>query len=358
VLTPLVSICVPNLNTVSFLQERFESIFQQTFQDWELFVYDSYSEDGSWELIQSLAGKEKRMRIAQGFSEGPYPAWNECLRRTTGKYVYIATSDDSMSPDFLEKMVAALERHPDCDLAHAPLVIVDETGARINGNNWPSCTTFADGLGDLHKVPHIRRAPYDGLLHLTARHSVLSITQLLIRRSIFSRIGNFSNRWGSVSDFNWEMKAGLVADTVHIPDTWATWRLHANQISAGIDVSSKDYCRKFEEMIDDALLNCQAYLPFPVIAALKSGVFNEAKDMRNFYASLRQRRERLMSRRLFQVSQFCRGSKIVRNELVGQMFGKPKWLERFPIQTRALLESLGHEPLACSDSANSFPAAI
>jgi hypothetical protein len=37
---PKVSICVPNLNTRPFLPERFETIFNQTFQDWKLIVYD------------------------------------------------------------------------------------------------------------------------------------------------------------------------------------------------------------------------------------------------------------------------------------------------------------------------------
>ena len=55
---PKVSICVPNLNTRPYLPERFETIFNQTFQDWELIVCDSYSDDGSWEYIQELAARE------------------------------------------------------------------------------------------------------------------------------------------------------------------------------------------------------------------------------------------------------------------------------------------------------------
>src|SRR6185436_8243728 len=120
-MTPLVSICVPTLNSLSFLKERFDSIFQQPFQDWELFVYDSYSDDGSWEFIQKVAAGEKRIRTMQGPRKGPYPAWNECLRQTRGELVYIATSDDSMAPDFLEKMAGALEEHSDCEIAHCPL---------------------------------------------------------------------------------------------------------------------------------------------------------------------------------------------------------------------------------------------
>ena len=228
-MTPRVSICVPNLNTLPFLRERFDTIFSQTLGDWDLFVYDSHSDDGAWEFIQHLATRERRMRIAQGPREGPYPAWNECLRQTQGELVYIATSDDTMAPDFLEKMVAALDRHKDCELAHCPLVILDEHGTPVTNQSWPECTVFGDGIGELAHKPHVRKAPHDGLLQLTGRHAYLSITQLLIRRSLFSRIGNFPDKWGSTSDFNWEMKAGLVANTVHVPDTWASWRVHSKQ---------------------------------------------------------------------------------------------------------------------------------
>ena len=141
-MTPRVSICVPNLNMLPFLRERFATILGQTLQEWELFVYDSYSNDGAWEFIQQLAIRESRMRIAQGPREGPYPAWNECLRQTTAEFVYIATSDDTMAPDCLEKMVAALDRHQDCDLAHCPFVAIDESGAPVAEPKWPECSPF------------------------------------------------------------------------------------------------------------------------------------------------------------------------------------------------------------------------
>ena len=116
---PKVSICLPNLNTRSFLEERFATIYDQTFQDWELIVYDSFSDDGAWEYIQQQAAVEPRMRISQGPREGTPGSWNPCVCRATGRYVYIATSNDTMAPDCLENLVAAIEAHPECDLAHA-----------------------------------------------------------------------------------------------------------------------------------------------------------------------------------------------------------------------------------------------
>jgi succinoglycan biosynthesis protein ExoO len=89
-------------------------------RDWELLVYDSYSDDGAWEFIQQRAAWDNRIRVTQGPREGPYPAWNRCLCETKAEFVYIATSDDTMAADCLEKMVVALERYRDCDLAHCP----------------------------------------------------------------------------------------------------------------------------------------------------------------------------------------------------------------------------------------------
>jgi hypothetical protein len=348
--TPRVSICLPNFNTFPYLQERFDTIFRQTLQDWELFVYDSFSDDGSWELIERLASQEKRMRIAQGPREGPYPAWNECLRQTKANYVYIATSDDSMALDCLEKLVAALDQHNDCDLAHCPLVMIDETGARItNQTTWPGNTVFGHGIGDLVRKPHVRKAPHDGLLQLTGMHTYLSITQVLIRRSLFARTGMFPSKWGGVSDFNWEMRAGLVASMVHVPDTWATWRIRPNQDSATAGVRTVEHGRKFEDMVQDAISACEAYLEPRVVAGLKSGFLERARVLRCYYAGLRQRKK-TAKRRLFQLSQLCTGPAAVRSEIVCRVFGKPKWPEIAPVEIRVWLESIGLNPLITVDT--------
>jgi GT2 family glycosyltransferase len=129
-----------------------------------------------------------------------------------------------MPPDCLEVLAAALDAHPDCDVAHCPLRPIDEYGHELTGLlEWWRHAAFVQNSGALASRMHVRRAPFDGLLHLLGGSVYVSITQLLIRRSLFDRIGWFESTWGSVGDFNWSMRAGLVANTVHVPQTW---RLH------------------------------------------------------------------------------------------------------------------------------------
>jgi glycosyltransferase involved in cell wall biosynthesis len=230
-MTPKVSICLPNLNTRPFLPERFETIFNQTFHDWELIVCDSYSDDGSWEYIQELAAREPRMRIFQTPRKGTYAGFNDCIRQARGEYVYIATSDDTMTPDCLEKMVAALEANPDCGLAHCCLDFIDERGAKLSsGHCWGNWFTTRF-IGDWNKKYHVRPRGHDAVVALALRTVYYSVTQILVCRNLFDQVGLYESRWGSFGDLEWQMRAALATKTVHVPEYLATWRIHPQQAS-------------------------------------------------------------------------------------------------------------------------------
>lgn len=247
---PRVSILLPNLNHRRFLEERLASILGQTFTDWELIILDSFSDDGAWEFLQAAAAADSRIVAGQAPRDGIYPNWNRCVEQAQGEFVYFATSDDTMTPDFLAEMVTALDAHPECDLAQCCLQGIDEHGAIIPG--WWRLTGAARFLGDYYLRPHLRRAPYDGVLHCTMHTIYHSITQLLIRRRTFARAGLFPNQYGPGGDFCWGMKAGLNCDVIHVPKFLATWRIHAAQASTGYRESAAERALMVR-MVSDAL---------------------------------------------------------------------------------------------------------
>jgi glycosyltransferase involved in cell wall biosynthesis len=337
---PLVSVCLPNVNTFPFLEERLDTILSQSLTDWELIIIDSFSNDGSWELFEKLARSDRRVTIAQE-PRGLYQSWNSCIQRAKGKYIYIATSDDTMAPDCLKKMVMALERNPECDIAQCRLEIIDKEG-RTQADHQ-DCTVFSSSLKSVLSKAHVRRAPFDGLLHLTGLMVHLSITELLIRRSLFSKIGLFESKWGSIGDRNWEMKAGLVTNTVFLPDTWASWRMHSANASALLKVHSPEYCAKVDEMIEDALENCKDRLLPELMSGLKSEWLPRSRYMRNYYASLANLGT--LQRRFFQISEAYSGDPMARTELRQRILGKPTWFDRFPLELKGWLESVGLGPM-------------
>lgn len=275
--TPRVTICLPNLNTFPYLAERIETIEAQTFGDWELVVCDNHSEDGAWEFFQELAARNPKVRIHQRDREGLYANWNNCIREARGEYVYIATSDDTMAPDCIEKMVAALDANPDCDLAHCPMRVIDGE-SRDAFDWWSAGSIFARSSGEWLHRPHKRIAPLDGLICLLGDNVYSSVTQLLIRRSLFDRVGLYRADWGSVGDFHWNLKAGLVASTVHVPDTWGGWRMHGDQATAAVRFGSEEHDRKIDAMIEDVLKS-------PLGSAVTADQLARTTELRGFLRS-------------------------------------------------------------------------
>ncbi len=186
---PKVSVVMPNLNYRHYLDERIQSVLNQTLTDFEYIIVDSYSDDGAWELIQEYAEKDSRLLISQAPRGIYWTCWNMCIQQARGEYIYIATSDDTMMPDCLEKMVAALDAHPECGICHCCLKAIDEKGEEILG--WWYEMPAPQFYGELMNKLHIRLAPYDGILHCAFGSIYLSMTQLLIRRKVFEQVGLF-----------------------------------------------------------------------------------------------------------------------------------------------------------------------
>ena len=344
--TPRVSICVPNLNTRPFLPDRFQTILDQSFQDWELLVYDSYSTDGAWDYFGELAAREPRMRIWQGPREGAPASWNPCIREAPRRIRlrrHERRHDASRLPRKAGRRVGGQP-----GLRHRALPVAGHRRARPRRRGGITVVVgtlrVRGSSGPLLHQPHVRRAPFDGMLHLLGGAVYISITQLLIRRALFDRIGMFESQWGSVSDFNWEMRAGLVANTIHVPDTWGGWRLHAAQATASASFGSEEHGQKIDSMIDHAVATCRSKLEPPAPRHLSSWVAR-AKDLRKFNRELVRHPDDTIARRRFIVAQLVTGSAAARAHVLCKLSGRVP--EEFHERLRNWLEYAGVGALLC-----------
>ncbi len=242
---PLVSICLPSLNTRPFLEDRMASIMDQSLRDWDLIVCDSYSDDGSWEFFQKFKD-DQRVRLHQVAREGIYAGWNECLKRVNGKYVYIATSDDTCSKLFLEKMVNALERNQDVDLAVCDFEFIDSKGAVIDPEPRGTARTF---YGKWLNRAHKRSGLLELLVHLCLDISWTTMTAVLFRASLLERTGFFPADCAPLGDQLWAMRASANSDTIFVPDKLATWRWHSSQVSSRHTLKCAEVNYKYTEKV-------------------------------------------------------------------------------------------------------------
>lgn len=222
--SPLISICVPNLNKRAFLEERMETLLAQTFTNWEMIVCDSYSEDGSWEFLQKFKN-EPRIRLFQVPRAGLYAGWNECLQRARGEYINIATSDDTASSELLEKLVEPLERRRDLHVSVCDFQEIDE-------NSHPTSVQlvrFREFLGKWLNIPHIRSGKTEFLANTVFIATWYTMAAVLFRRSLLEKTGLFRTDQKSFADTDWTLRASLATDIAYVPGRWTTFRLSSDQ---------------------------------------------------------------------------------------------------------------------------------
>ena len=134
--TTLVSIIVPNYNYARYLDQRMESILNQSYQNFEVIILDDKSTDNSLEVIEKYKSHPKvsKIIINETNSGSPFIQWERGINEASGDIVWIAESDDFCSPDFLETLVPLFVKN-DAVLAFCHSELVDENGQKLRENH-------------------------------------------------------------------------------------------------------------------------------------------------------------------------------------------------------------------------------
>ncbi len=134
---PKISVILPAYNSQDYIEKSIESVFAQTFTDFELIIVDDGSTDGTSDIINSLS--DDRIKIISQSNQGPGAARNNALRVVSGEYVMFLDSDDWFCPDALETAYAEITKF-DADLTFFQMINYD--GEKYYENDWFELKTF------------------------------------------------------------------------------------------------------------------------------------------------------------------------------------------------------------------------
>lgn len=108
---PKVSIIVPVYKVEAYLPVCLESISSQTFQDFELILVDDGSPDNCGAMCEEYAAQHPNTRVIHQANAGLSEARNNGVKIARGEYVTFIDSDDFVSPDYLEYLLALAEKY-------------------------------------------------------------------------------------------------------------------------------------------------------------------------------------------------------------------------------------------------------
>ena len=124
-MSPSVSVIINYHNAQEYLEKSIISVLNRTFTNWEIILFDNFSDDKSlFNISKYLNSKNVRYYRSDKFlSLGE--ARNLALEKTKSDFIAILDSDDLMSPDRLEKQVEYLISNKQIFLVSSWVKIID-----------------------------------------------------------------------------------------------------------------------------------------------------------------------------------------------------------------------------------------
>ena len=213
---PQISILLPTYNTPEkLLRECLDSVIAQTYENWELCIADDASPAPHVRKILDYYTSDPRIRVTYREENGHISqASNTALEMTGGEFVALLDHDDTLPPDALHHIVAALQEHREAVVLYSDEDKIDESGERQD--------------------PYFK-SDYDPDLLLGQN----CISHLGVYRTTAVReVGGF--RHECVGSQDWDLAFRILENcqpgqVVHVPEILYHWRLTAGSTSAAKD---------------------------------------------------------------------------------------------------------------------------
>lgn len=203
---PLVTIGIPTFNRVGSLEVAIASARTQTYDRLEILIADNGSTDGTRQLLENVAGADRRVRLLlHPHNLGPVENFNSLVRAAQGEYFTFLADDDHLRPNAIEELASVLrddpatvlvggtvayegkgirfvERSPDLRGSPAARVLGYYLTVRANGVFYGLARRSA-----LHRVMPIESAPgndWTWVASLAAQGCVRRVDAVLLTRGI------------------------------------------------------------------------------------------------------------------------------------------------------------------------------
>lgn len=209
-----VSVILTSYNHEKYICKSVDSILNQTFQDFELVIYDDASRDHSPELLAAYQDVRIRL-IVSGFHRGTGLVEYILSNFVHGEYVAIAHSDDYWEADKLEKQVAYLDAHRHVAAVFTGVNVVNEKGK-----------PYEDRNGFYYHAFHVKnRERHQWLRYFFYYGNCLCHPSVMIRRCVYEKYQLFPKALRQTPDFYMWIRLCLYADIFILQEKLTNFRV-------------------------------------------------------------------------------------------------------------------------------------
>lgn len=147
---PRVSIVIPYYNAAEYVGDTLESVFSQTYRDFEVILVNDGSPDTP-ELLKAISPWIERIVYFEISNQGPSTARNKGILASQGELLAFLDSDDLWEPNYLEVQVQKLDENPSADIVYSGSTAFGECASRP-GQSLRGPITFTSLIDETYWV--------------------------------------------------------------------------------------------------------------------------------------------------------------------------------------------------------------
>ncbi len=231
---PKISVIIPAYNVAPYIGETLDTVFAQTFTDYEVILVNDGSLDTE-EFERAIQPYRERICYLKQENRGASVARNTGLRAARGELIAFLDADDLWSPQYLEEQLKFIREH-DCDLVCAD--------AMIFGTSADAGRSYMDSL--------MGTAPAEGcvtFLELVNADRSLITSGVVARRDLIVEVGLFDEALRNAQDFDlWLRLARHGARLAYHRRVLLSYRSRPNSLSGDAINSHQRELRVFDKI--------------------------------------------------------------------------------------------------------------
>jgi glycosyltransferase involved in cell wall biosynthesis len=171
---PKVSIIIPTHNRPDFLLRALDSVYTQTYTDFEVIVVDDGNAPRAYDVLSEYRNRKNFMYLETEKDRGGSKARNIAIQCANGEYIAFLDDDDAWLPEKLEIQMSRFEKMP-------KEVGFSFTSATMCGDTGETHSVVPDGVHDF------------SLRALTDFNGFLTVTQI-VRTAVLREVGGFDEQ--------------------------------------------------------------------------------------------------------------------------------------------------------------------
>lgn len=122
----MISIVIPLYNKEHQIAKTLQSVFAQTYTDYEIVIVNDGSTDNSVAVVGEI--NDPRIRLISQQNKGVSAARNKGINEAKGDYIAFLDSDDNWEPDYLESIADLIKKYPEANIFGCRYKFSDEYG--------------------------------------------------------------------------------------------------------------------------------------------------------------------------------------------------------------------------------------